>query len=102
MGASSDDVFRSLAIGVPGMQVDTPLFSAVKVDKFTCHAVALSITWRWEADTAKYWLDVKTWDESTGTVLQHSSNRFTWKDLDAVGDAGLAVRWIRQARQWLL
>ena len=84
------------------MQVDNPLFGAVKTERFTHHAVALSITWRWEADTPQYWLDVKTWDESTQEVLQHSSNRFTWKDVDAVGDCGLAVRWIRAARQWLL
>lgn len=80
--------------------VQSRLFAVVP-DRPQRDAVALSVTWRWSGEDTKYWLDVKMWDESTQEVFHHSSNGYRWKDVDAVGDAGLVVRWIRQARTHL-
>ena len=66
-----------------------------------CEAIALQVTWWWEADSSKYWLSHRTYDPSTGEILDEQSNSFRWKPQDAAGDAGLVIRWIRWSRAML-
>lgn len=77
------------------------LFAVVK-SEITYPHIALIVRWDWWAGSDKYFLTHSVSAEPDGTRLSHASNKFSWKPGDAVGDAGLAVRWIREARTHLL
>lgn len=76
------------------------LFANVKREISYPH-IALIVRWDWYADHNRYFLTHSTSAEPEGVRLSHASNGFTWKPVDAVGDAGLVVRWIREARTHL-
>jgi len=65
-------------------------------------AIRFQVSWDWEADTKSYWLAHWVTDPITNERLTGGSNRFKWNECDAVGDSGLVVRWIREARAYLL
>jgi hypothetical protein len=77
------------------------LFAVAKSEIAYPH-IALIVRWDWYAGENKYFLTHSVSAEPEGLRLSHASNGFTWKQGDAVGDAGLAVRWIREARTHLL
>lgn len=77
------------------------LFATVRSDIKYPH-IALIVRWDWYCDTDRYFLTHTTASEPEGLRLSHASNAFTWKAGDAVGDAGLAVRWIREAKTHLI
>lgn len=64
-------------------------------------AVSLIVRWDWESDARHYWLTHTTLDTITHERIVHGSNQFTWKPGDAVGDCGIAARWIHEARRYL-
>lgn len=63
-----------------------------------CEAITFVCSWSWERGSNRYVLRHWAIDPTTQARFFHQVNEFTWKDVDAVGDAGLVVRWIRQAR----
>jgi len=66
------------------------------------HSVSLRVVWTWEHDTDRYWFTHECYDVTNRMRLCHASNGFRWKASDAVGDAGLVVRYIREARSHLI
>lgn len=64
-------------------------------------AITFSVHWNFEADTDRYWLSHQVIDPTTSERIIHGSGGYRWKEADAVGDCGLAVRWLREARRYL-
>lgn len=64
-------------------------------------AVRFDVSWEWESDTNRYWLSHTVIDPTTTERIVHGSSCFKWKDIDAVGDCGLVLRWLREARRYL-
>jgi hypothetical protein len=64
-------------------------------------AIRFQVSWDFETDSPHYYLAHWVTDPTTAERLVGGSNRFSWKDADAVGDCGLCVRWLREARSYL-
>jgi hypothetical protein len=64
-------------------------------------AVRFQVSWDFETGSPHYYLAHWVVDPITSERLVGGSNRYQWKEGDAVGDCGLCVRWLREARMYL-